>query len=90
MRQMLSSEPWRQFKVMRNQISITIDEGRIVARIGKIEQMAVILFERIVHAASQGSLTPDILMVLEERWVRLDEILDYRERVVGIILDPAS
>ena len=51
--------------------------------VGKIEQMAAPLSDKIVHAASQGSLSPDILLVLEERWVRLDEILDYREQRGG-------
>ncbi len=49
-----------------------------------MEAEAENLTEQIVHAASKGSLTPNALLTLEERWVRLDEILDWRKDRYGV------
>ncbi len=61
----------------------TVDRFALTA-IERAEDEAVKLPSKLLRAASQGSLTRDMIVTIEERWTRLDEILNFREREVGL------
>jgi hypothetical protein len=61
------------------------DRQWVSGQIGLAERGATILADQILHAATTGSLTPDMIFVLGERWVRLDESLDIRAQECGVL-----
>ncbi|KAF1833375.1 hypothetical protein BDW02DRAFT_570049 [Decorospora gaudefroyi] len=52
-------------------------------QIGRVEEGAAALSTQLLRAASQGSLTHDMILSIAERWTRLEEILSFREREGG-------
>jgi hypothetical protein len=60
------------------------DEQWISKQLGLAEQKATVLADQILHAASNGSLAQDTVSVLGERWVCLEESLDFRAQECGV------
>jgi hypothetical protein len=50
----------------------------ITSMITALEQKAAALPEKVLQAAGKGSLSSETLLLLEERWIRLEQVVEYR------------
>ncbi len=73
----------RQLIVKRGFVTDKTGNPLATKPIERAEDAAVTLSDKLLRAASQGSLTRDMLVTIEERWARLDEILSLREQDGG-------